>query len=128
IHKGQILHNLHRFRKILNRLHPTLLVTHNWGSIEWAIANWPQSVRHVHIEDGFGREEVNKQFLRRVWTRHFFLRHSHVVVPSLTLKQIALEKWRLSPRQILYIPNGIDCERYAGLRPASFQISSRPQS
>lgn len=125
LHKGQILHNLYGFRKTLNRLRPTLLVTHNWGSIEWAMANWFQLTRHIHIEDGFGREEATSQFLRRVWTRRVFLRNSIVVVPSLTLKRIALDIWRLPPSRVLYIPNGIDCERYGELRRTPSQVSSQ---
>src|SRR6185437_2313209 len=79
--------------------------------------------RHIHIEDGFGREEATGQFLRRVWTRRVFLRNSIVVVPSLTLKRIALDKWRLAPSRVSYIPNGIDCERYGDLGRTSSQVS-----
>src|SRR6266436_210162 len=46
----------------LRRLRPDLLMTYNWGSIEWAMANrlWPVS-RHVHFEAGFGKREADSQ-------------------------------------------------------------------
>jgi glycosyltransferase involved in cell wall biosynthesis len=37
---------------------------------------------------------------------------SLLVVPSRTLERIALERWRLSPSRVRYIPNGIDVARY----------------
>ena len=66
-----------------------LLVTSNWGSIEWAIANLDSRVRHLHLEDGFGPEETDRQLLRRVCTRFLVLRRSTVVVPSRTLYAVA---------------------------------------
>jgi glycosyltransferase involved in cell wall biosynthesis len=81
--------------------------------MEWAFANRPRLVPHLHIEDGFGPEETDGQLRRRVLARRFALAHSVVVVPSLTLRRLALEKWRLSPDRIRYIPNGIDCGRFA---------------
>src|SRR4051812_3819351 len=47
--KGKALRNLRLFRGLLREIKPDVLVTHNWGSIEWALANWPGLVRHVHI-------------------------------------------------------------------------------
>jgi glycosyltransferase involved in cell wall biosynthesis len=42
------------------------------------------------------------------------LKNSTVVVPSHTLEQIARENWRLPAKSVHYIPNGIDCARFAG--------------
>jgi hypothetical protein len=36
-----------------------------------------------------------------------------VAVPSRTLWRIATEVWRLDPRQVRYVPNGIDLPRFA---------------
>jgi glycosyltransferase involved in cell wall biosynthesis len=42
------------------------------------------------------------------------LASSHrVVVPSQSLMKIAREVWRLDRRRLAYIPNGVDCDRYA---------------
>jgi glycosyltransferase involved in cell wall biosynthesis len=105
--------DLWSFRRLLRTLRPDVLVTHNWGSIEWALSNQgPGSVRHVHIEDGFGADEAAGQFLRRVLARRAILRRSTVVVPSLTLAKIALEVWRLPKKTVRHIPNGLDLGRF----------------
>ena len=111
--KPDTLGNRRRFRSYLKTHRPDLLVTYNWGSLEWAMANWPSLLPHVHIEDGFGPEEADRQLLRRVLTRRLALSRSPVVVPSRTLERIALDVWRLGPRHVRYIPNGIDCARFS---------------
>jgi glycosyltransferase involved in cell wall biosynthesis len=116
IRKGATLANLREFRELLRAWRPDVLVTNNWGSIEWAMANLPSIVRHVHIEDGFGPEERDRQILRRVWMRRLALRRSTVALPSRTLMRIATETWRLNPRCVHYIPNGIDLARFSGVR------------
>ena len=110
--KPDTLGNRRRFRSYLKSLRPDLLISYNWGSLEWAMANWPPLVRHLHIEDGFGPEEADRQLLRRVWARRLLLSKSTVVVPSRTLERLALDVWKLSPRRLRYIPNGVDCERF----------------
>lgn len=88
---------------------PDLLMTSNWGAIEWAIANrLGPRIRHIHTEDGFGRDERDRQLPRRVWTRRLILRSSTTIVPSQTLLDTATTIWRLPPRALHYIPNGID--------------------
>src|SRR5580658_2961921 len=95
IRKGATLANLRTFRRFLRTQKPDVLVTNNWGSIEWAMANLPALVRHVHIEDGFGPEERDRQIRRRVLTRRLVLRWSAVALPSQTLTRIATDIWRL---------------------------------
>jgi len=63
--KGSMFKNLRLFRSLLRQIKPDTLVTHNWGSIEWAMANWPGLVRHVHIEDGFGPQGPLAFLVRR---------------------------------------------------------------
>jgi glycosyltransferase involved in cell wall biosynthesis len=121
IRKRDTLGNLRRFRRALRELRPALLVTYNWGTIEWAIANALPLARHIHLEDGFGPEERERQIPRRVLLRRLFLRRSTVVVPSQTLLGIATRVWRLAPERVRYIPNGVDLGRFAappeGLAP-----------
>ncbi len=101
---------IHRF---LRRHRPALLVTSNWGSIEWAMARLAlPHLPHLHLEDGFGPEERTMQLRRRVLARRVALRFSQVVLPSLTLRRIALEGWRLPPARMRYIPNGVDLARF----------------
>lgn len=113
IRKGETLANLRAFRAALRAIRPDVLVTYNWGTIEWALANLLPVVRHVHIEDGFGPEEQARQIPRRVWTRRLALRRCTVVVPSQTLRRIATGAWRLPEARLRYIPNGIDLARFA---------------
>jgi len=110
--RGKTWMNVRAFRRVLCKLQPDLLVTSNWGSIEWAAANLDRRVPHLHMEDGFGSEEAQSQFPRRVWARRLTLRHSTVVVPSLTLLRIARDRWRLPNECTVYVPNGINCERF----------------
>ncbi|MFO1056641.1 MAG: glycosyltransferase family 4 protein [Dongiaceae bacterium] len=121
---------LRAIRARLRALRPDLLLTYNWGAIEWALANRLQPFcRHVHFEDGFGPDELERQLPRRVLGRRLALSgRSTVVVPSRTLERIALEQWRLSPARVRYIANGVDCARFgAALDPAALpQLAAGP--
>jgi glycosyltransferase involved in cell wall biosynthesis len=119
--KGATLANARAFRDFLLSQHPDVLVTSNWGSIEWAMANFFPVVRHIHIEDGFGPEERARQIPRRVWTRRLLLRRAEVVVPSLTLRAIAAGIWRVP--HVRYLPNGIDLARFS---PTPRPVASAP--
>ena len=99
----------------LRRLRPDLLITYNWGAIEWAMANrlWPIS-RHIHIEAGFSQREADAQILRRVLFRRWALaRCAQVVVPSRQLEDLARRVWRLRPERVTYVPNGVDVARFS---------------
>ena len=110
--KGRMFANRTPFRRMLAEIKPDLLVTHNWGTIEWALADIPRMVPHLHIEDGFGPDEAKAQLTRRIWVRRLALRNSAVVLPSRNLHNIARQIWRLPERSVTYIPNGIDCARF----------------
>ena len=100
--------------RLLGRLKPDLLVTSNWGSIEWALTRMAlPGLPHLHTEDGFGPEESNGQFKRRMLTRRVALRNSTVIVPSRILLLAALQAWNLPARQVHHIPNGLDVSRFA---------------
>jgi len=112
VRKNTLAGNLGNFREILESEKPDLLITHNWGAIEWAMAKAGTGIRHIHIEDGFGPDEARGQLWRRVLTRRLVLRQSTVVVPSRTLEHIARDVWRLPRGRLHYIPNGIDIDRF----------------
>ena len=118
IRKGDTFRNLRRFRAVLSGLRPDVLITSNWGTIEWAMANALPIVPHIHMEDGFGPDERDRQLPRRVLLRRLLLRRSLVMLPSRTLVGIATEVWRLDPRRLRHIANGIDlnCFRTGGTR------------
>ncbi|HEY3909968.1 MAG TPA: glycosyltransferase family 4 protein [Stellaceae bacterium] len=99
----------------LRRLRPDLLITYNWGAIEWAMANrlFPIA-RQLHFEAGFGKEEATSQLRRRVLFRRWALaRAAGVVVPSRRLEELARRVWKLPLEQVVYVPNGVDVARFA---------------
>ncbi len=108
--KGGALANRGAFRALLQRLKPDLLLSYNWGAIEWAAANLPRVVPHVHVEDGFGPEEAHQQLPRRVWMRRVLLGWNRVsvVVASRNLERMATGVWKLPARRVSFIPNGVD--------------------
>jgi glycosyltransferase involved in cell wall biosynthesis len=111
--KGNTIGNILAFRRALNALSPDVLVTYNWGAIEWAMANFGRSCPHIHIVDGFGPEEAEGQLQRRVMFRRMaFWRNTITVVPSRTLYEIATKIWRLPDKDVAFVPNGIDCTRF----------------
>ncbi|MCP1337651.1 glycosyltransferase [Futiania mangrovi] len=112
--KGDTLGNRRRFRAVLKEMRPDLLLTCNWGSIEWALANTPRLVPHLHFEDGFGPEEATGQIPRRVWMRRIALRGKTVLLPSHTLYRIARDIWRLPEDRLRLVPNGVDVARFPG--------------
>ncbi len=103
------------FHRLLRAIRPELLLTYNWGAIEWAlVARFSPICRHIHLESGFGSEEADSQLRRRVWVRRLALgRAERIVVPSRNLADIVVRNWRLSPKKVLYIPNGVDCTKFA---------------
>ena len=125
--KGDTLGNLRRFRRLLHRQDPDLLITYNWGAIEWGLANLVKIRPHIHLEDGFGPEEASAQIPRRVWFRRLaLLRTDAVVLPSRTLYAIAADIWKLPPRRLVYLPNGIDCARFAAAPDPLPELATLP--
>lgn len=118
--------NLFNARRLLRRIAPDLLVTYNWGTIEWAVANrLPTMCRHLHLEDGFGSEEsAQHQLWRRAAARRLLLAScDRIIVPSQVLEDIATRIWRLPIEKVDYLPNGIDCDRFA-IQPDNELISA----
>ena len=113
--KGGALRTAPDSAVVLRRLRPDLLVTCNWGAIEWAMANRLLRVsRHVHLEAGFGKAEADSQIRRRVMFRRWALaRCDAVVVPSHRLRDVACRVWRLPVERVMYVPNGVDVERFS---------------
>ena len=108
------LRSVVRVRAMLAAMRPRMLVTSNWGSMDWAIANHlGPGLPHLHTEDGFGPDEVSGQKWRRIATRRIVLRSATVVLPSATLFRIARDTWRLPTTRLCHIPNGIDLARFA---------------
>ena len=114
IDKDKPIAALGQIHRQLRSLGPDLLLTYNWGAVEWALVNrFGAKADHIHFESGFGPDEVDRQIPRRVWFRRFALARSKwVVVPSQTLVTIATDIWRIPPDKLRYVPNGVDCARF----------------
>jgi L-malate glycosyltransferase len=113
--KSSLKNNLRNFSQLLKKINPDLLLTYNFGSIEWGAANaWVNQAPHFHWEEGFGPEEVKQQFRRRILIRKLFLvRTKKIVVVSHLLENIALQQWKFPKRKIENFPNGVDMQKYS---------------
>lgn len=112
---GSLFGVIQAFRRTLKSETPHLLLTYNWGAIEWSMANLLVGLPEVHFEDGFGPDEADGQIRRRILTRRLVLRfRALTVLPSKVLLDHAENLWRLPKSRLTYIPNGIDCARFAG--------------
>ncbi len=109
--------NLAMMRGLMAERRPDLVLTTNWGSIEWIVANTgAQSVPHIHFEDGFGPDErPDAQNPKRLWARRVLFRKPglHCVAPSQVLENVYRRAWKLPASRLHYIPNGVDCTRFA---------------
>jgi glycosyltransferase involved in cell wall biosynthesis len=129
-HGGNLAARIKLYRSRLRQLGPDLLVTYNWGAIEWALAARLDTLPHIHIEDGFRPDEVNRQLLRRVLFRRLALARSFaVIVPSRKLEEIARNTWKLAPHLIRYIPNGVSAGApdVAAVRTAARDLGLEPR-
>lgn len=101
-------------RRELIAIAPDLLLTYNWGAIEWAMANSLFGLcRHIHCEDGFGPDEADQRLWRRSLLRRLSLvRTASLLVPSRNLETIAQQEWHLPPSRVRYIANGIDADTF----------------
>lgn len=94
-----------------------LVLSYNWGAIDAVMAkrafakNTPPIVHH---EDGFNHDEARRlKPQRTLYRRLAFGAATAVVVPSLTLEQIAAKQWKLAPPKLHRIANGIATALYA---------------
>ena len=113
--KTRPLQALATYRKALAGTAPDLLLTYNWGAIEWGLVNMMRPVcPHIHFESGFGPEEADRQLMRRVLFRRLVLSRAHaLVVPSQTLYDLATQVWKIPEARVQHVPNGVDCVRFA---------------
>jgi glycosyltransferase involved in cell wall biosynthesis len=117
---------LRRAAMFLRNVRADMLITSNWGAMDWAAACRLTKLPHIHTEDGFGPEEQDRQLTRRVLARRVVLRRSTVVLPSRTLLRLAADVWRLPGGCLHYIPNGIDIAHFAGAKPMELPPGEGP--
>ncbi len=110
---GGLLDRLRAMRRFLREQEPDVVLTYNWGAIEWVVGARSLRLPIVHHEDGFGPDEAGRQIARRVWLRRLALRKVvAIAVPSWQLFELARDLWHLPPKRLLYLPNGVDVERF----------------
>jgi L-malate glycosyltransferase len=110
-------------RTIIRSLDPDLVLTYNWGAIEAVLAARLARIPVVHAEDGFNADEAHTLKTRRILARRVLLKCAYAtVVPSKTLERIARERYRLSPEKVIFIPNGVDVERFQPRRNEALRI------
>lgn len=114
-HRQNLLKNVQQFARLLKQLKPDVLLTYNWGSIEWGLTNTIHRVcPQFHWEEGFAPEEVVQQKKRRIYARRVFLSGiEKLIVPSRVLEGIAQQIWRFPASRVSYVPNGVDVTRYS---------------
>lgn|ERR1039458_8916887 len=103
-----------RFHRLFQQFQPELLLTYNWGAIDAVCAAaLIRGLPVIHTEDGFGSDEAGQQKARRVWFRRAVLPTVYrVVAPSQTLYHTMECMWKLPAGKFIYIPNGVDPERF----------------
>ena len=130
---GVSVANLRALAGLVRRVRPALVSTYNWGAIEGVLANRLLArLPHLHHEDGFGSDEASGEIARRRRLRRAALGgRVHVVVPSTGLAARAREAWRVAPRRLHHVPNGVDLARFAPARdpggPAVYLGALRPE-
>jgi len=127
VQKGSFISraNIRTFRDVISREGADLLLTSNWGAIEWLIANrGRRAAPHIHFEDGFGPDErPDAQNPKRVWVRRlaFKKRGLEFVAPSRVLEEVFAKMWKVKPARVHLIPNGVDLDAFAPM-----ERSARP--
>jgi glycosyltransferase involved in cell wall biosynthesis len=103
------------YRRFIRDAAPDVLLTNNWGSIEWTLAGrLAGGCRLLHVESGFASDEASSDYRRRALIRRLVLSgRVGTVVPSRTLLGRAVSSWGLNPRKVHLVMDGIDTARFA---------------
>jgi glycosyltransferase involved in cell wall biosynthesis len=98
----------------LKRIKPHLMITYNWGSVEWNLANSFLPICPMfHIQDGFAKEEQDIEISRRKILRKLMYNQcDKVIVPSKSLYKIAQKSWHVPSKNLIHIANGIDIHQF----------------
>jgi glycosyltransferase involved in cell wall biosynthesis len=113
--KGNFFKQAQSIFRTVRQIRPNLILTYNWGSIEWPMLFPIYRTPIVHIEDGFGPEEAQQLLARRSWTRRIVFKYGveKLIVVSSLLNDIAKEHWRVPNAQLSFIQNGVDLSRFS---------------
>jgi glycosyltransferase involved in cell wall biosynthesis len=115
VRKGYAALNIQAILGVLWREKPDLVLTYNWGAIEWSML-YPLHWRKViHIEDGFGSDEIETRLQRRNKARKLIFRYGikKLIVVSEKLKSIAQNEWGVNHKKLSFIRNGVDTGKFS---------------
>jgi glycosyltransferase involved in cell wall biosynthesis len=94
-----------------------LVLTYGWGAVDGVMARrvfGRGAPPVIHHEDGFDADEAGGLKPERNLYRRIALSAAHaLVVPSTTLRNVALTAWRQPEARVRHIPNGVDADLYA---------------
>ena len=66
-------------KKLIKFYNPQVIVSYNWGAIEWQIFA-PSKIQRIHVEDGFSLLEQSRQFSRRIWLRRILFNFFNIKI------------------------------------------------
>jgi glycosyltransferase involved in cell wall biosynthesis len=112
-------------RSMLRQISPDLLITYSSGAFHGLISGWLfRLCPIVHQEHGFLPGEPSSADWRWLLLRRLLLNRIHAtIVPSKSLVRVALTHYRLRRDKIVYIPNGVDLERFRPRRDVAWRRS-----
>ncbi len=123
VEKGGFLssRNARVFADALRAAAPDLLLTSNWGTIEWRLANRSTKIPHVHFEDGFspdealGRRSWRRDLARRILFSRAATGHDAYgfVAPSSQICRLLQRAWGAPCGRVHLVPNGVDIASFA---------------
>jgi glycosyltransferase involved in cell wall biosynthesis len=128
--KGSGLGNSGRINDVVRSSKPTLIVSYNWGAIEWPTFYPLHRVPVVHVEDGFGPDEAAKRHPRRNLMRRAVFKYGvrRLIVVSDNLRNIALNEWKIPEQKLQLIHNGVDTNRFASRFDSTFARNQEDES
>lgn len=104
-------------RRALNAEQPDVLVTVNWGGVEWLMVNrGPGAAPHLHLEDTLEAGDTPAApDAKKAWTRRraFTGRNRAYVATSRAVERLFKSAWSAPHEAVHYIPTGVDAARFA---------------
>ncbi|QDV26817.1 glycosyltransferase [Aureliella helgolandensis] len=100
--------------KAVRKINPKVVLTYNWGATDAVLAAKIARFRPVlHNECGLSADVDGKGWRRR-WIRRLLLPGCHrVIVTSHTIRDLALQYYGVSEKQLTFIKTGVDVHRFS---------------
>jgi L-malate glycosyltransferase len=105
-----------------------LILTYSWGAADAVMAyrlfaKLLGLAPLIHHEDGFDEDAPTFRNRLKTQFRKYALPAAHaLVVPSMQLEDIALQRWGVPANQLMRISNGINVDAFANITPAKSDI------